>query len=70
MQLELVVSKEAERIVKHLFPFAECRRINTPAGVARAIFSDPAASAQPIGGPHPCDAGAWISAALWHEEPD
>ncbi|MDB5390566.1 MAG: hypothetical protein JWM11_6212 [Planctomycetaceae bacterium] len=70
MQLELMVSKEAQRIVKQLFPFAECRPITTSHGVAQAIFADPASSAQPIGDPHPCDSGAWISAALWHEEPE
>lgn len=70
MQLELVVSQEAERKVKQLFPFAECRPVKTASGVVRAIFSDPASSAHPIGEPQPCDSGAWISAALWHEEPE
>lgn len=70
MQLELMVSREAERTVKKLYPFAVCRAIKTSSGFAQAIFPDPASTAQPIGGPHACDAGAWISAALWHDEPE
>ena len=70
MELELKVSSEARRIVQELFPFAECRAIQTKAGLAKAVFSDPDSSAKPLGGPQPCDSAAWISAALWHEEAD
>jgi hypothetical protein len=70
MVLEQMVSCRAERIVKELFPLAECRSIQTQAGLARAIFPDPSRSSDPIGEPQSCDSAAWISAAIWHDEPE